>query len=263
MKKPFITVITCTFNSAKYLEKNILSVKNQTLDCFEHVFIDGNSTDGTLDMIKKYQLEFPSKVRIFQFEPRGISNAMNHGVMNSFGEYIIHLHSDDSFYDKDVLSDAFNFLNSRNKPDWIYGKICTLEGTIVKGVFPSKNIWQNINNNSIKSYLLKLYNYVPHQAVYIRKEVFNNFGFFDENLKYGMDPDLWLRIRSKTRWLFFDRIISNYVLRPDAQSSGYKYKIQNEKDALLVQKRYLNSFEFVLFKLVRLLLKLKKSNYQK
>lgn len=257
------SIITCTFNSAEYLEKNIVSVKTQNFKDFEHIFIDGFSTDGTFNIIKKYQSEFPNQVKLFQFKPEGISKAMNQGIAKANGEYLMHLHSDDSFFDNWVLNDTLKFLEINNHPDWIYGQINILENNKTKGVFPTKKIWQKKENNYIKSYLLKFYNYIPHQAVFIKKEVFNKFGDFDEDLKCNMDPDLWLRIRTKTKWLFFNRIISNFSLRPEAQSSGFKNKTENQKNNLTVKQRHLNKMELVFANLIDLLLKLKNNNYQK
>lgn len=258
------SIITCTYNSAEYLEKNIKSVKNQNFNNYEHIFIDGFSNDGTIDILKEYQEEYSQKVKIFQFKPEGISNAMNKGIKNSSGEYLIHLHSDDSLFDNNALKDASEFLDANNHPDWIYGKINVLENNKIKGIFPLKKVWFKNKKDLFKSYLLKYYNYIPHQAVFIKKEIFNKFGVFDEKLKFGMDQDLWLRIRNKTNWFFFDRVISNFSLRPDAQSSGFKNKKENEENTLIVKKRYLNRIEIIFSNLFYfLLLKLKGSNYQK
>jgi glycosyltransferase involved in cell wall biosynthesis len=262
---PKFSIITCTYNSGKYLEKNIYSVKDQNFKDFEHIFIDAFSTDNTIDIINKYKEEFPDKVKFFQSKPEGISNAMNKGIDNSTGEYLIHLHSDDSFFDKKVLGDVNCFLEIKNYPDWIYGKISVFNKEKVKGVWPSRNIFKkNKINSLLKTYLLKFYNYIPHQAVFIKKDVFNKFGFFDERLRSGMDPDFWLRVRKKTDWLFFDRVISNFCLRSDAQSSGVNNKKINRKNIIIVKKRHLNKFEFLLFILLQFLLDFKSSNnYQK
>jgi glycosyltransferase involved in cell wall biosynthesis len=258
-----LSIVTCTYNSSEYLEKNILSVKNQNFQDFEHIFIDGFSTDETVNIIKRYQEESPNQVKFFQFKAEGISKAMNQGVMESTGEYIIHLHSDDSFYDNKVLDDTTSFLEKNNYPDWIYGKINVLKKDKSNVIFPTKKIWQKEDGDFIKNYLLKYYNYIPHQAVFIKKMIFEKFGYFDETLKCGMDPDLWLRIRTKTRWFFFDRIISNYSIRAGAQSSGLKNKGENNEEFRMIKKRYLNKAELILASILNLMIKNKKDNYQK
>ena len=253
------SIVTCTYNSEKYLRDNLASVRMQTFEDIEHIFIDGFSEDKTVEMIKKYQDSCDYPVKLFQIPPRGISNAMNEGVKKSSGEYIIHLHSDDSFFDKDVLKDIDNFLTQSSEPDWIYGKINVVDGNFRRiGIFPLKKIWQNNYKNKFGKYLLKFYNYIPHQGVFIRKEIFKKYSLFDENINSAMDPDLWLRIRNRTKWFFVDRIISNYSVRDDSQSVSIENRIENINNLKIIQKRHLNIFEYYIARLLNKLLSIKR-----
>lgn len=237
------SIITCTYNSAKYIEKNIESVKNQTFQDFEHIFIDGFSSDETIKIIKKYKKEFPDKVKLYQFKPKGISNAMNRGIERISGEYITHLHSDDSFYNNQVLKSVTNFLQLKNNPDWIYGKANVVEeDTTSVGIFPKYKFLQ-LGGSFFGNYLLKFINFVPHQSVFIKPEIFVRYGKFNEKLKSKMDFDLWLRLRKKTNWIFFDRVISNYTIRPGAQSSSKKNRKENQFNFKKVQKQYMTKLE--------------------
>ena len=175
MNKSIFSIITCTYNSAKYLEKNIKSVMEQDFTDYEHIFIDGFSEDNTVDIINKYKEKYPGKVKLFQYPSKGISNAMNKGIEHSSGQYLIHLHADDSFYDKKVLADVENYLSDNNFPDWIYGKINVVKDGGSLGIFPKIKIWHKKENSKIKNYLLKFNNYIPHQAVFIKKEIFDKF----------------------------------------------------------------------------------------
>jgi glycosyltransferase involved in cell wall biosynthesis len=246
------SIITCTKNSAKFLAENIASVKTQSFTDFEHVFIDGFSTDGTAEMIAEYRQTNPQKVRAIQIEPKGISNAMNRGIKEAQGEFLIHLHSDDSFYDKDVLADVAKFLEKNPQLDWIYGLANTIEedGTPVM-IYPNKPLLHFHNSKSfIGRYMLKIFRFVPHQATFVRKSVFTKFGGFDESLSSEMDPDLWFRIRTKTNWSFFQRIICNYRVRAGAQSSDRNKILENQANIELVQKRYLNPVEFFFIRIL-------------
>lgn len=244
------SIITCTYNSEVWLKKNIYSVNNQSYSDWEHIFIDGFSSDGTLSIIKDYQNLFPEKVKLFQFPPKGISNAMNEGVKKTNGDFLIHLHADDGFYDANVLRDVNRFLSSSDF-DWIYGKINVVDGGGEnQGIFPTKKIWQNNYHNRLGKYLLKFYNYIPHQAVFIKKEVFDKFGYFDENLVSAMDPDLWFRIKNKTKWSFYDRIVSNFCMHSESQTANLKMKEKNKLNYSIVQRRYLNLLELFLTRIV-------------
>jgi len=255
------SIITCTYNSEKYIQDNIKSVKNQTFKNFEHVFIDGFSTDKTIEIIKKYQKEFPKKVRIFQIPPKGISNAMNEGIKKSTGNYLIHVHSDDYLYNNKVLKDTDTFLKLKNYPDWIYGKIRVLEEDNSEiGIFPNYKFLHFSHKSKIGKYLIKYLNFIPHQAVFIKKTVFNKYGYFDESIKSIMDLDLWIRITKNTKWLFTDKIICNYKIRPDAQSSGNKNTNTNRINLKIVQKRYMNTIELFFSTIInKIIIKLNKT----
>lgn len=256
------SVVTCTYNSANYIQKNIDSLKKQIYQNFEHIFIDGFSNDKTAEIIKEYQKQFPNKVFLYQVKANGISNAMNEGIKKAAGDFLIHLHADDSLFDKKVLDDVKNFLFGK-KMDWIYGKINVVEENVNSvGTFPNRKIFQNDSSSPFAKYLLKFYNYIPHQAVFIKKEIFDKFGYFDETIKSSMDLDVWLRIKDKTRWCFYDRVISNYMIRNESQSAGLKRKRENINYYNQVQRRYLNFLELPLAKIVNLIIDKRNKNYR-
>lgn len=256
------SIITCTYNSENWLAKNIESVNQQTYRNFEHIFIDGNSKDGTMKIISDYSARLPGQVKIFQSEPRGISNAMNEGIAKAEGDYLIHLHSDDSFIDSFVLEGVNTFLDNKNL-DWVYGKINVVEenGRSL-GMFPTRKIFQQNFKSKFGKYLLKFYNFIPHQAVFIKRDVFERCGHFDVNLSSAMDPDLWLRIRKKTTWKFFDRVVSNYCLRSDSESASIKNKKTNVQNYTKVQKKYLNIIERPMAKIINYFVERKNKNYR-
>lgn len=111
-----ISVVTVCFNSAATLEKTMLSVLNQTYSDVEYIIIDGGSTDGTVDIIKKYA----DRLAYWVSEPdRGIYDAMNKGISVATGDYINFMNSDDIFYDENVLKNIFS---KDYDEDVIYGK---------------------------------------------------------------------------------------------------------------------------------------------
>lgn len=244
--KPFFTVITCTLNSTEFLSRNLESVERQSYKNYEHIFIDGGSRDGTVKILSDYKNKFIKKVKVIRHLKLGVSEAFNRGIKEAKGDYLFFLNSDDSFYDKDVLADIYAFLSKHNKSDWIYAKINVVEedGKTV-GIFPLRLIFQKANK-----YLLKFFNFVPHQTVFMKKKVFTNFGDFDTDLKSNMDIDLFLRIANKTNWAFFDRVICNYVLRKGSVSSDLRNKEIGLRTLEKVQKRYLPTTEFLLAKVI-------------
>lgn len=244
------SIITITYNNKKTLAETIASVEAQTHTDVEHVFVDAFSTDGTLEMIQAYEQRNPGKVRWIQEAPKGISHAMNVGIKQAHGEYVMHIHADDTLYDAQVLADMAAAFKEK-KCDWIYGKISVRdEAGNEKGIFPHKPIFHASSSDKFKSWLLQLYNFIPHQAVAIRKDVFTRFGYFDESISSGMDPDMWLRIRKSTTWTYIDRVIATFRMHADSQTASPEKQKENRGNVRTVQKRHLSLPVYILARCV-------------
>lgn len=245
-KEPFFTIITCTYNSERFIRNNLSSVKRQVYKNFEQVFVDGNSTDKTIIYLRKYKNTSDFPVRIIQAEPKGISYSFNVGIENSKGKYLYFLNSDDELYDRLVLKDVSDNLEDAHNLDWLYAKIMVKdEKGLILGTFPNYKILQLAS-----PLILKFVNFIPHQATFVKKDVFEKYGKFDENLKSSMDTDLWLRIANRTNWVFYDRIIANYLVRKGAQTSDLTYRSENIEYFYKVKKRHLKSIEYQIFKFI-------------
>ncbi len=238
------SIITCTKNSEKYLGHNIKSVTDQNFDDFEHIFIDGQSADKTINIIGEYKSKFPNRVKLHSYPPKGIADAMNKGIENAKGEYIIHLHSDDYLYDKNVLNDVSAFLE-KNDPDWIYGnemRVGSLGQEI--GLFSNKKIFELGCKSVISRYLLKYFDFIRHQSVFVKKDVFEKFGYFDSKFDIAMDYEYWLRIKDKTKWIFFNRTINCFRMHDEGTSSSPQSKTKMYLDEMLASREYMNWIEF-------------------
>jgi glycosyltransferase len=224
-------------------------VHNQAFTSYEHIFIDGYSQDNTIGIIKKYISESPEQVRMYQSKPKGISHAMNLGVKKSNGNYLIHLHSDDRLFDDDVLGDVMDFINNNHRLDWLYGKAQVVEedGGVV-GYFPDRKIFQ------LSSFwILKYFNFIPHQSVFIKREVFDRYGYFREDITSAMDVEMWMRLSTVTEWKFFNRIISKFMIRSGAQSSSKQKVRENHENLLTVKRKHLNKFEYMIYRAFKVL----------
>lgn len=245
-EKPFFSIITCTLNAEKYIEKNLQSVYNQTYKNFEHIIIDGKSTDSTIKIIEKFKNKPRCRIVVFVHPPKGIWNAINLGNNHANGKYILHLESDNSLYDKSVLEDVYNFLVKKSFPDWIYGKISVLKGDRENiGNFPERKIFQISSQ-----FVLKFFNYIPQESVFMQKSLFKKYGKFSESLPTAMDYDMWLRIKDKTRWYFCDKLITRYRIHEKSITGNPSLRKRNIENQLNVQKAHLSSLEFGIAKFV-------------
>ena len=154
---------------------------------------------------------------------------MNEGIRRARSDYIIHLHSDDSFYSLDILKKVSLFITKNNNPDWIYGKAKFINDKGQFRIIPHRRIYQKARFG-----LLLLTDYIPHQAVFIKRNQFKKNGLFDEKLKNVMDYELWLRLtKNKVRSIFIDEIICNFSARFNAQSMN---SIGQKEELLLIEK---------------------------
>lgn len=177
------SIITPTFNSQKTIIDTLRSVKNQKNVDFEHIVIDGSSSDQTIQIIKN----FDEKIKIISEKDYGVFDAMNKGILTSTGEIIAILNSDDFFISNDVLlkiQDEF----IKTDTDIAYGSI-----KYINKINSSKiiRVW---NPGKLQKWKLWFGWSIPHPAVFIKKNVYEKIGKFDLNFKIASDYDFILRI---------------------------------------------------------------------
>ena len=178
-----ISIITITFNSAKTLQRALDSVQSQSYGNIEHVIVDGASTDGTHAMIETYAAKYPN-VRWISEKDDGIYNAINKGIRMATGDIIGFLHSDDIFNSSDSIEQIAAVFETGNV-DVVYGDLqyCRA-GKVVRK-------W---NSNSFNPRSLKYGWMPPHPTVYVRREVYEQVGPYDEWFRISADYDMMLRI---------------------------------------------------------------------
>jgi glycosyltransferase involved in cell wall biosynthesis len=182
---PRISVITCCWNSEPFIEQCIASVRAQRGVDIEHVFVDGGSTDGTLERIQTLAAAAGGSVRWVTDVRGGISNAMNVGAGLATGDWIAHLHGDDYYLGTDAVAKAVAAMQAQ-RARWAYGRIASdLDGKLVSDTW-AMPAWSPAR--------LLRGNFIGHPSVFIERTLFEASGGFDTGLKYAMDYDLWLRM---------------------------------------------------------------------
>lgn len=173
-----ISIITINYNNAIGLEKTILSVLNQTIQDFEFIVIDGNSTDGSKDVILKYQDNLTYWV---SENDNGIYNAMNKGIQVAKGDYLLFMNSGDVLLDdKDILKICSEKLNED-----IVVFDCYLEKE-------AKIIGKR--THIAKPTLFYVYKYgLKHQSTFIKKTLFEKIGLYNETYEIAGDYEFWIR----------------------------------------------------------------------
>lgn len=178
-----ISIITVSFNSAQYIEDCIKSVLSQSYKNIEYIIIDGGSTDGTVDIIKKYE----SKISKWISEPdRGIYDAMNKGISLATGDVIGFLNSDDVYYNSSVLENIAKLMEN-NLVDACYSDLVYVDKYDLKKII---RYWRSTEFNIG---LLRRGWVPPHPTFYVRKFIYDKHGAFD--LDYPLAADFELMVR--------------------------------------------------------------------
>ncbi len=211
--QPKITIITVTFNSEQYLEDTITSVINQTYPFIEYIIVDGQSTDGTLELIKKYE---PRITQWISEPDKGIADAMNKGIAMASGEFILFLHSDDYLLETNSIETAVNFMDENNDI-FAFSIFFQIKSSLHK----QKSVW-----NPLFNFKTKLF----HQGVFCRRDLFDNIGLFDIQLQIAMDYDFFLRAYRKNCHV---KLINEYIVTI-MRDTG----ISSKKDWLSLEKRF-------------------------
>ncbi|MBS3992792.1 MAG: glycosyltransferase [Bacteroidetes bacterium] len=180
-----ISVITATYNCSKTIALCLQSIQNQKID-IEHLCIDGNSTDGTLDILVKQK---KTNIKIISEPDKGIYDALNKGIKIASGDIIGILHADDEFYNDDTISKISNSFKETDA-DVIYGDL------VYTSVHNTSKIIRYWKSRVFNKYLLKKGWMPPHPTVFMKKEVYHRHGLFDLNYKIAADYDYMLRVFS-------------------------------------------------------------------
>lgn len=214
-----ITIITATYNCADTLEQTILSVINQTYKDIEYIIIDGGSTDGTIEIIKKYQHLITKWVS----EPdQGIYDALNKGINLSTGDYIQILGSDDSLINDSIIYDIVKTINDDidilSAPVWVIDESHKL---------------QRLKENRRSKTMIMAGRMIPHQGVFVRSSLMQQF-LFDVKYKIASDYNFILKaVMENKRLEFVDFPVAYYS--NGGKSSVNKCESAEEYNIIMLQ----------------------------
>ncbi|WP_294319073.1 glycosyltransferase family 2 protein [uncultured Chryseobacterium sp.] len=232
-----ISIITACYNREKTISTTIESVVNQNYDNIEYLIIDGNSKDGSINIINRYK----SKVDcIISENDTGIYNAINKGIIRSTGDIIGLLHSDDFFYSKDTISQIANVFKETNA-DIVYANGMYVEESNVDKI---KRIYKS---KPFRGYYI-YFGWIPlHTTIFVRKEVFEKYGLYREDFNIASDYEISLRwFRNKNlKKVFLDQWVVK--MRLGGKSTDMKQQKLKSSEDLKIISQYNLFGHFTLF----------------
>jgi glycosyltransferase len=177
-----ITIITASLNNEKTIEETLISVKNQSYNNIEHIIIDGNSSDSTLEIISRY----PHISKIISEKDKGIYFALNKGIKNASGDIIGFLHADDFLASNTIIEKIANIFVSDKDTDAIYGNLQYISNN-------KNKIIRNWIAGEFKKEKLKKGWMPPHPTFYAKKILFDKIAYFNTKYKISADYDLMIK----------------------------------------------------------------------
>ena len=194
--QPLISIITVVYNGAKTIEQTIQSVINQPYPNKEYIIIDGGSTDGTVEIIKKYESNLSYWV---SERDNGIFDAMNKGIGRANGELIGIINADD-WYEKNIFNSIAERYRETGSDHVIHGLIRNL----------LNEEFYSMVGNSIQGLR---YAMIPHPTCFIPGKLYKTYGNYDIKLKHSADYDLVLRYaKLGVKFSFIEKPIANFRL---------------------------------------------------
>jgi glycosyltransferase involved in cell wall biosynthesis len=202
-----VSIITPSFNQAKFLEKTIQSVLGQDYPEIEYIIIDGASTDGSQEIIHKYAEHLAHWVS----EPDlGQTDAINKGFALAKGEVLAWLNSDDTL-EPHAVSEAVAWLQDHPEVGMVYGdgNFIDAQGKVI-GKFPSAQ--------TDYGRLMQGYVHICQQAAFFRTGLWKQVGPLDPSFYFAMDYDLWVRLAKIAPLVYVPRLWANFRLHGDAKT---------------------------------------------
>ena len=230
-----ITLITVCFNSESTIRDTLESVLNQILKNYEYLIIDEKSKDQTLNIIKEYEPKFKGKLKWISEKDHGIFEAMNKGIKMATGDIIGIINSDDVLASHETLEIIH---------DTFVKKKC--DGTYSDLEIRDEKLEKIVRRFTAKKGNYKLGWYPPHPTLYLKKEVYQKHGFYNQEYRIAADYDFMLRVMkdSLIQLVYIPKTLI-YMRSGGASTDGFRGYYKSFKESLLVLKKNQIHFPFI------------------
>ena len=240
-----VSIITVVLNNKETIGDAIVSALSQTYKDIEYIIIDGGSTDGTVNAIKKYR----DKISIFLSEPdKGLYDALNKGIKLASGDVIGILHSDDLFSDRFVVSDMMERMVFKNA-EIAFSDMVIVDNSMTK-------VLRYYMASYFSPWMFKIGWLPPHPTCFIKKSLYDEFGLYSLDYKIAGDFDFLVRIfyARDVSWAYLNRVTVK-MRHGGVSNSGFssKWIIAKEINQSL---RSNNIWSLPIFQLGRYLIRL-------
>ena len=216
-----VSIVTPSFNQGQFIERTILSVKNQNYDNIEHIIFDNNSNDQTPRILNKYKDSIIYKIEA----DRGQSDAINKGFKSAKGDIIGWLNSDD-IYHPNILKSVVEYFINNPSVVALYGDANHIDVNDKQINYYDTEDW---NTERLKEVC-----FICQPSLFFRREIFSNVGYLNENLHFCMDYEFWIRFAKHNLYVHkMSLLIAGSRLYAENKTLGSRLKVHIEINDML------------------------------
>lgn len=236
-----VTIITATYNSEETLKNAIDSVNAQDYKFIEHIIVDGASTDRTLDIVAAMKSKNPNIICASEADD-GIYDAINKGLNLATGDIIGFVHSDDFLAGPNIISEIVNLFKKGNYSG-VYGNLLYVDRN------DTSKVIRNWYSKAFHHKLLQRGWMPAHPTLFLKKEVYQECGTFDQSYKIAADYDFMLRVLRKPKYKFgfLPQVITKMRIGGKSNKSIVNIMRKSQEDFRAMKTNDLNSPLLALF----------------
>lgn len=229
MDSPKISVIVPSYNKVRFISQTLESIVSQEYSNYEVIIQDGGSTDGTLEIIKRFVKKYPKEIYWQSKKDKGQLDAINMGYSKAGGDILTFINADDIY-----LPNTFGIISKlySSNPDslWFAGKGIVIDSKgkeIAKFATWYKNLLLSLNSE----FLLLVTNYLMQPSVFITRKAWGKYGLFTGTPGFVTEYDMWLRIAKDRMPVISDKYFSGFRIEPSTitKTNTNKLLLEDEK----------------------------------